>query len=144
VAAYNVNTPRTKGNNALNNEFIPKPDRLFVCTGKGEGAAITELRHGLEAKIGFSAPFDDPILRVWALPSGLEVLDNSGATLFLLSFGDTSAVLAIPADASEMILLGESSTDLDLDNRTVTVSIQESSIVQVTEKAIRVIGQDFV
>ncbi|KUJ10314.1 uncharacterized protein LY89DRAFT_740042 [Mollisia scopiformis] len=133
----------TNGNKFRAKEVIPNPDQIFVCAGKGIKATITEIRQGLEARIGLETEYDTPVLKVWALPSDFEEVEDYDASLFLLSLGDASAVLTLSGDASDIGELDESCTKFNLRSRTIVVTALKNLIVQVTEKAIRVIGGDF-
>ncbi|KAE8450543.1 hypothetical protein EG329_006274 [Mollisiaceae sp. DMI_Dod_QoI] len=124
-------------------EVVPNPDRIFACVGKGLKGAIAEFRYGLEARIGVETEYDAPILQVWALSSEFDAIEDYDASLFLLSMGDTSTVLSLSGDAADMAELDESSTKFDLSNRTITVATQETSMIQVTERTITVIGRGF-
>jgi hypothetical protein len=118
------------------NAFPPKPDRVFVCAGKGVNGAIIELRHGLEAKLALSVEYATHILEAWAFYSNSP--DTMGESLFLLSLGDRSAVLRLSADAKE-ISDDESNTRFDLRYRTVAAGVCQGYKVQVTEQSIVVI-----
>lgn len=124
-------------------DAVPKPDRVFACVGKGIKSTITEFRHGLEARVGLNTDYQTPILQAWALPAEFENTDDDDACLFLLSIGDSSAILSLSSDAAEIAELDDSATRFDLRHRTVAVVAQETAIVQVTERTIGVIGHDF-
>lgn len=87
--------------------------------------------------------YETPILQAWALPSEFEAVEDYDASLFLLSLGDSSSVLTLSGDATDIAELDESSTKFSLRSRAIAVAAHANSIVQVTEKGIRVIGVDF-
>lgn len=124
--------------------MVPKPDRIFTCVGKGITSTIAEFRYGLEARIGLNTDYETPILQSWVLPAEFEATEDNDTCLFLLSMGDSSAVLSLSGDAAEIVELDESATRFDLRHRTIAVVAQETAIVQVTEGTIGVIGHDFV
>lgn len=116
-------------------ELIPKPDRLFVCNGKGKKGAITEFRYGLEASIGLEVEYDTPIMRAWVLSPFVDT-----GTLFLLALGDRSALLSLSSDATEIEEVDEGFTPFDLESRTITAGMYGTSKIQVTERTIVVIN----
>ncbi|PVH85978.1 hypothetical protein DL98DRAFT_650482 [Cadophora sp. DSE1049] len=117
-------------------DLIPKPDRIFVCVGKGSRGGITELRHGYEANIGLEVDYDSTIMSAWALSPALDIFAEADPYVFLLSMGDRSAVLQLSGDAAEIVELEEDATRLDLAHRTITAVTHGQYIIQVTEKAI--------
>ncbi|CZR62372.1 uncharacterized protein PAC_12269 [Phialocephala subalpina] len=135
---------RVNGKGSRNKEVVPKPDRIFACVGKGITSTIAEFRYGLEARIGLNTDYETPILQSWVLPAEFEATEDNDTCLFLLSMGDSSAVLSLSGDAAEIVELDESATRFDLRHRTIAVVAQETAIVQVTEGTIGVIGHDFV
>lgn len=119
-----------------NKEFVPKPDRIFVCVGKGSTGGITELRHGHEANIGLEVDYDTIIMNAWALSPNSHSIDESDPYIFLLSLGDRSGVLQMSADSTEIVELEENATKLDLKHRTIVAVTYEQVVIQVTEKSI--------
>jgi len=117
-------------------DLIPKPDRVFVCVGKGSNGGIAELRYGYEANIGLEVDYDSTIMNAWALSPALDTFTEAEPYLFLLSMGDRSAVLQLSGDAAEIVELEEDAARLDLVHRTVTAVTQGRYIIQVTEKSI--------
>jgi hypothetical protein len=111
-------------------------DRIFACSGPTFGhGAITELRHGLEARIGLMIEQEDPssILSLWAVPDALN-----GGTLFFFSTPDSSSVLFMAANAQgEVYAMDEEASGADLDMQTLTAgSTPEGIIMQVTSSSI--------
>ncbi|KAA8573884.1 hypothetical protein EYC84_005433 [Monilinia fructicola] len=49
--------------------FVPIPDSIFVCSGKGAQSSITELRSGIEAILGLDLEFHSALRKAWILPS---------------------------------------------------------------------------
>src|SRR3954468_4132032 len=81
--------------------FTPNPDSVFVCSGKGAQSSITELRCGVEAKLGLEIPEIGYVTKVWALPSHVDSKVDDDGDLILLSFADRSAVIHVSSDAME-------------------------------------------
>jgi hypothetical protein len=117
-------------------QAFPKPDKLYACVGKGIKGAIVELRRGFEGHIGLEMEFHTPIIDVWVLPSEFDSVDTEGGSNFLLSLGDSSALLQLSGDASAVHEVDESSTLFDLRYRTITASAYSFCLIQVTEKSI--------
>ena len=125
-------------------DFIPQPDRIFTCVGKGSNGAITESRYGLEANIGLEMTYDARILDMWVLSSDLDSFDSNDGSLFLLSLGDRSSVLHLSSDATEIVELDQSSTKFDLKCRTIAASMYGRYQIQVTESSIVLISGPYV
>ncbi|RDW58079.1 hypothetical protein BP6252_13490 [Coleophoma cylindrospora] len=119
--------------------LLPKRDRIFVCSGTGIGGAITELRFGLEASIGAVIPYGTPILNAWVL-SPVDTPSADHGLLFLLSFGNFSAIVKLSNDAVDAEAVDQSETPFDLGNRTISAKAFGTWKVQVTEKSIIVMS----
>lgn len=70
------------------------------------------------------------------LPSEFDPVDNEGGSNFLLSLGDSSALLQLSSDAAAIHEVDQSSTLFDLRYRTITASASGFHLMQVTEKSI--------
>ncbi|KAM3065519.1 hypothetical protein ACMFMG_011596 [Clarireedia jacksonii] len=116
--------------------FTPNPDSVFVCSGKGAQSSITELRCGIEAKLGLEIPGIGYVTKVWALPSHVDSKVNHDGDLILLSFADRSAVIHLSSDAMEGTELEPSGTQLDLEHRTIAAACSKDKAIQVTEQSI--------
>ena len=127
--------------NEFETEIIPKPDRIFACVGKGIKGAITEFRYGLEASLGLEMDYDAPIISAWTFLSTIHQDDGDDGSLFLLSIGDSSALLRLSSDATDVSELDESSTKLDLSHRTIVATVQGHYLVQVTERSVTYIHE---
>ncbi|RKF64851.1 putative thermotolerance protein [Erysiphe neolycopersici] len=118
---------------------IPCPDQIFTCSGKGKSGVITEHRHGIEAKIGLSLKYNSTIIQSWVFHEMVSNDPNqSNRILFLLALGDSSAVLHLKNDGSEISELGDDSTKFDLRFNTINAAQRNNRIVQVTEKSIMI------
>ena len=114
-------------------------ERIFACTGRGsKHGAVSELRYGVEARIGTSVEIEDGVLDLWAL-SAL----SGGDTFVLLSYSATTMLLHIPSDLgnseSEIKLVEDENMGLYFDARTITAGVTtEDFIIQITESSIHV------
>jgi hypothetical protein len=115
---------------------MPRPDRIFACTGKGPKGAITEFRYGLEANLGLEVEYSAPVMRAWELPVMLATDMDDDGSLFLLSLGNCSALLQLSSDATEIVEVKQAATSLDLGTRTIAASTHKNNIIQVTEGSI--------
>ncbi|POS85524.1 hypothetical protein EPUL_001191 [Erysiphe pulchra] len=118
---------------------IPCPDQIFTCSGKGKSGVITEHRYGIEAKIGLSFKYNSTITQSWVFHEMASIDPNqSNGILFLLACGDSSAVLHLKNDGSEISELGDDFTKFDLRYNTINAAQRNNRIVQVTEKSIMI------
>ncbi|KAK2758182.1 hypothetical protein FQN54_004026 [Arachnomyces sp. PD_36] len=111
-------------------------DRIFACHGPTFGrGAITELRHGLQARIGLMLELQDPssILSLWVVTDA-----GSGGALFFSSMPDCSLVIYMPDDAQgEIRAIDGDLLGADLNTPTLAAgSTPEGVIIQVTSSAI--------
>lgn len=127
------------GNTQKTESRIPCPDQIFTCSGKGKSGVITEHRYGIEAKIGLSFKYNSTITQSWVFHE-MVTMDpyQSNRILFLLALGDSSAVLHLKNDGSEISELGDESTKFDLRFNTINAAQKNNRIVQVTEKSIMI------
>ncbi len=119
-------------------------DRIFACTGRGSHGAISEIRHGHEARLLLDvAGLEVPISETWVLPFLLPGLDDTASEkpsplLFLLSVGGLSLLLHLTADANVIEEVAQPSTWLDLTSRTLAAAACNGLIVQITERSISI------
>ena len=111
-------------------------DRIFATCGRGEGyGAVTELRVGLEAKIGLIVEHDDAISMtgIWILP---DLYRNR--LVLLASHPLYSSSMVIDTSNFDIELVEEDALPgLDLTSPTITAGIvQESVFFQVTPSEI--------
>ena len=121
---------------AEDRNMVPNPDRIFACTGKGSKGTIMELRYGLEARIGLETEYHSPIIRAWVLDTTLVSFRDEGGSLFLLSLGARSSLLHLSSTADDIIEVEPSSSPFDLRYGTITTSMHESCVVQVTTHSV--------
>lgn len=117
-------------------EFLPKPNRVFACVGKGVTGAISEFRVGLEARLSLETEFSSAIVEAWMAPVALCPHEEEDGSLFLLSLIDRSALLYLSADGSEIGELSHDSTCLDLTYRTIATSLYGDCVIQVTDHSV--------
>lgn len=109
---------------------LRRPDRVFVSSGRGKLGCITELRHGLPARITQVAEYVAPIRKCWAIrPSHDEMQDGF---LLLLSLPDRSAVIRFSEDFEDVIDQEEDTVPYDLSSRTLAAQDADDMTVQVT------------
>ncbi|ESZ98670.1 hypothetical protein SBOR_0908 [Sclerotinia borealis F-4128] len=116
--------------------FVPVPDLIFVCSGKGARSSITELRYGIEAILGLNLEFRSAVTKAWVLPSEVYSGLVDGDDWVLLSLEDHSAVLQISADWTSAEELDPKHTQLDMKSRTIVTGVIETRAMQVTEQSI--------
>ncbi|KAK6579898.1 hypothetical protein PZA11_007606 [Diplocarpon coronariae] len=138
VTTYNPQAQKTSSN--ANGDglryLVPKPDRIFACVGKGAKGGISELRRGYEANIGLHSDYGALIMHAWPLSPKPHSCVEPVPYIFILSVGDRSGVLQMPADGSDIGELEESETQLDLNHRTIVAATDRQFIIQVTERSI--------
>ncbi|KAI0100845.1 hypothetical protein GGR51DRAFT_340203 [Nemania sp. FL0031] len=106
------------------------PERAFACSGRGFSGAIVELRYGIQAKIGLDLLYSSPIKKCWAIPS---FDDTSVAAFFmLLSLPETSALLHISHDFSEVSEKSQNEVKFDLLSPTLAVYVSKDIVIQIT------------
>lgn len=111
-------------------------DRIFACSGVGnQSGAVTELRYGLEARIGLVVDQEDAssIVDIWAMPE-----TSSGGTVCLVSNPLASSMILIPVDATEeLYAIAEEASGLNLNAPTLAASItSHPMMIQVTDVSI--------
>lgn len=115
--------------------------RKFVCSGKGDGhAAVAEIRHGLEARVGFIAEQEDASMAtgLWLLPE-----PSRNHLALLVSYPSQTSVFRISYETREL----ENTEDdfglqgMQLDCQTLAVAaIDETILVQITPSAITMLS----
>ncbi|KAI9816208.1 MAG: hypothetical protein M1827_001809 [Pycnora praestabilis] len=138
VAAVGVTHEFGAHSTQLNNTASPVGrDRIFACSGRGAHGAISEMRYGLEARMGIMNDHEDlpGVTQVWTVPD----IDQNGV-FFLLSLPLQTLFWHLEADAA--ILNYECDGDsmgLDLGSRTLVIEgTPQGPTIQVSEQAIRV------
>ncbi|KAB8303479.1 hypothetical protein EYC80_004896 [Monilinia laxa] len=116
--------------------FVPIPDSIFVCSGKGAQSSITELRSGIEAILGLDLEFHSAVTKAWILPSEVYSGLVGGDDWVLLSLEDRSSILQISVDRTSAEELDPNHTQLDLNSRTIVAGVSGNRAIQVTEQSI--------
>ncbi|RAL66115.1 hypothetical protein DID88_005786 [Monilinia fructigena] len=116
--------------------FVPIPDSIFVCSGKGAQSSITELRSGIEAILGLDLEFHSAVTKAWILPSEVYSGLVGGDDWVLLSLEDRSSILQISVDRTSAEELDPNHTQLDLKSRTIVAGVSGNRAIQVTEQSI--------
>ncbi|KAM0313888.1 hypothetical protein ACHAO8_005134 [Botrytis cinerea] len=119
--------------------FVPSPDSIFVCSGKGALSSITELRSGIEAILGLDLEFHSAVTKAWVLNSETYSGSAGGDDWVLLSLEDRSAILQISLDRTNAEELDPNHIPLDLMSRTIAISFCGNRAIQVTERSIVVL-----
>ena len=119
-------------------------DGVFVTSCRQPYGAITELRHGLEARLSvyFELEGLKSVKDVWALP-----FTASGHILVVLSSPAGTRLLDIPADGEIESIdeLEDASLGLDSAHRTLaTAATLDGKIIQITERSICITSGTFV
>lgn len=123
----------------VENDQANKPNRTFVCSGKGEGhAAVVEVRHGLEARRGFIAEQEDShrTTGLWVLP----VTDEDLVTLLISTPVQTRArQIDFKLSTIESADNHDAIQGLALDCQTLAFATTgESLLVQITRSAVTI------
>ena len=125
--------------------------RIFVCSSKGEGhAAVAEIRHGLEARVGFFAEQEDSSMAsgLWLVPEDV--------------YNQITLLVSYPSQTSSLrIVFKEPTAEDDVGNRTTLevadddlarqgfqmssqtlafASTNEGHLVQITTSAVTVLS----
>ncbi|WEW58359.1 hypothetical protein PRK78_003827 [Emydomyces testavorans] len=114
----------------------PSYDRIFACSGMGGSrGAITELKYGLEARIGLVVDQDDSssVVDLWTMPN-----TSTGGTFCLISNPLSSSLILIPIDATEeLYALDEEASGLHLSAPTLAASSTANEVlIQITDVSI--------
>ncbi|CAF3504022.1 unnamed protein product [Fusarium graminearum] len=119
----------TRRKNATN--LKQKPDRIFCTSGRGPRSSLTELRWGIQARIGLEFDYDQPVRQSWMFP--IEIQGEKGFYA-VLSLPHSSDVLHFPADLSNASALSPDACPFDTSSRTISaIKNDQGIIVQVTE-----------
>lgn len=108
-----------------------KPDRIFCTSGRGPRSSLTELRWGIQARIGLEFDYDQPVRQSWMFP--VEIQGERGFYA-VLSLPHSSDILHFPADLSNANALSLDTCPFDTSSRTISaIQGEHGKIVQVTE-----------
>lgn len=132
-------------------EALTRRERVFACSGRGSThGAVSELRYGIEARIGTTMAIDDGVLDMWAL----EIAELG--ILLILSYPAATLLLQTPSDLkdpnSEIVLIDGEDMGLRSDDRTITAAVTtvnkavspadatKGFIIQITASSIHVMS----
>ncbi|KAI1127182.1 mono-functional DNA-alkylating methyl methanesulfonate N-term-domain-containing protein [Nemania abortiva] len=129
---------KSDGKKSSKRSLLPKktrsrmlaPERVFACSGRELSGAIVELRYGIQAKIGLDLLYTSPIKRCWAIPSFDDTL--GGGFFMLLALPETSALLHISHDLSDVTEKSQNEVKFDLLSPTLAVYVSKGVIIQIT------------
>ncbi|KAM0557953.1 hypothetical protein ACHAPJ_005117 [Fusarium lateritium] len=108
-----------------------KPDRIFCTSGRGPRSSLTELRWGIQARIGLEFDYDQPVRQSWMFPVEIE---GERGYYAVLSLPHSSDVLHFPANLSNASALSPDVCPFDTSSRTISaIQNEQGTIVQVTE-----------
>ncbi|KAF4446498.1 putative FUN12-general translation factor eIF2 [Fusarium austroafricanum] len=108
-----------------------KPDRLFCTSGRGPQSSLTELRWGIQARIGLEFDYDQHVRQSWMFP--VEIQGEPGFYV-VLSLPNSSEILHFPADLSNANALSSDACPFDTSSRTISaMQTEQGTLVQVTE-----------
>ncbi|KAF4465208.1 thermotolerance [Fusarium albosuccineum] len=108
-----------------------KPDRIFCTSGRGPRSSLTELRWGIQARIGLEFDYDQLVRQSWMFP--VEIQGERGFYA-ILSLPHSSDVLHFPANLSNANALSSEVSPFDTASRTISaIQNEQGTIVQVTE-----------
>ncbi|KAL2671140.1 hypothetical protein Neosp_013714 [[Neocosmospora] mangrovei] len=119
------------GRSKLPSILSRKPDRIFCTSGRGPRSSLTELRWGIQARIGLEFDYDQVVRQSWMFP-----VESQGERGFyaILSMPHSSDVLHFPANLSNASALPSEVSPFDTNSRTISVcQNDQGTIVQVTE-----------
>ncbi|KAJ4193419.1 hypothetical protein NW755_003411 [Fusarium falciforme] len=119
------------GRSKLSPILSQKPDRIFCTSGRGPRSSLTELRWGIQARIGLEFDYDQVVRQSWMFP-----VESQGERGFyaILSMPHSSDVLHFPANLSNASALSSEVSPFDTNSRTISVcQNDQGTIVQVTE-----------
>ncbi|RSM08014.1 hypothetical protein CDV31_008317 [Fusarium ambrosium] len=119
------------GRSKLSSVLSQKPDRVFCTSGRGPRSSLTELRWGIQARIGLEFDYDQVVRQSWMFP-----VESQGERGFyaILSMPHSSDVLHFPANLSNASALSSEVSPFDTNSRTISAcQNNQGIIVQVTE-----------
>jgi hypothetical protein len=112
-------------------KLLQKPDRIFCVSGQGLGSALTELRWGLQARIGLEFDYSHLVRQSWMFPVDAR---GNGGYYALFSLPHISQVFHISSDLDSADALTSESSPFDMTSRTIfAVQNEQGTIVQITE-----------
>ncbi|KAI1205722.1 uncharacterized protein F4807DRAFT_464403 [Annulohypoxylon truncatum] len=114
-----------------------QPDKVFACSGRGITGAITQFRHGIQARIGLDLTYSSYVKQCWAISNydgGVE-----DCFFLLLALPNGSSVLHLSRDLSEASEKDHDATPYDLTSTTLAAQDADGVAVQITTNYITVV-----
>ncbi|KAH7178438.1 mono-functional DNA-alkylating methyl methanesulfonate N-term-domain-containing protein [Fusarium sp. MPI-SDFR-AT-0072] len=109
----------------------PKSDHIFCTSGRGPRSSLTELRWGIQARIGLEFDHDQHVRQSWMFP--VEAQGERGFYV-ILSLPHSTDVLHFPADLSNANALSPEACPFDTSSRTISAfQTEQTVIIQVSE-----------
>ncbi|KAG5800790.1 hypothetical protein H9Q69_000137 [Fusarium xylarioides] len=104
----------------------PKSDRIFCTSGRGPQSSLTELRWGIQARIGLEFDHDQHVRQSWMFP-----VEAQGERSFfvILSLPHSTDVLRFPADLSNANALSPEVCPFDTSSRTISAFQTEQTVI---------------
>ncbi|KAH8736684.1 mono-functional DNA-alkylating methyl methanesulfonate N-term-domain-containing protein [Ilyonectria robusta] len=131
--ASELNSIRRGSSSALR-----KPDRIFCTAGRGPNSSLTELRWGIQARIGLEFEYDQPVRQSWMFP--VEIRGEMGFYA-VLSLPHSSDVLHLSSDFTNANALTPDASPFDTTSRTIyAVHNAHGTIVQITEASVTLVA----
>lgn len=118
-------------------DSMQKPDRIFTASGRGQKGSLTELRWGIQARIGLEIDLDENVRQSWMF----RAQENDEPDFYtLLSLPHSSTALHISSNLSQAVALDAGSVEFDVSSRTLCATKNEHGlIIQVTESSTSII-----
>ena len=108
--------------------------KLFTTSGQGKKGSVTEIRHGLAAKIGLVLECESTAKHAWLFAAG-DIGPDEGYYM-LFSTPERSSVLYLSDDLSELTEPATENGLFDLSSRTLAAKIVSGSrVAQVTTES---------
>ncbi|KAI1765486.1 hypothetical protein GGR53DRAFT_465312 [Hypoxylon sp. FL1150] len=121
-----------------NRSVVPlRPDKVFACSGRGITGAITEFRYGIQARIGLDLTYSSNIKHSWAVSDFNEASEDG--FYLLLALPNSSSVLHLSRDLSEVSEKDHDAVPYDLTSTTLAAQETSNEIVQVTTNYVTVV-----
>ncbi|VUC35766.1 unnamed protein product [Clonostachys rosea] len=113
------------------------PDRIFLASGRGETGSVTEIRHGIQARIGLDLELGEPVRQAWLFSDDrLE----TGSMVAILALPYSTAILSFSGNLEDVVAEQADQTPFDSSTRTLCSARTVSDvIVQVTEETITLV-----
>ena len=117
---------------------LNRPDRVFCISGRGLRSSVTELRCGIQARVGLDIDFEQPIRQAWMFP--VKVGSQNGFYA-ILSLPNSTEVLHFSGDLGQVDALSPEAVSFDLGSRTIHAAQSNTgTILQISERMLAIIS----